>query len=45
MIGIVDETQLTQRCSYKSKNAISYYRFNGTKFPTDLKEGGGFKEG
>jgi hypothetical protein len=37
MIGIVDESQLSQQCSYKSKNAISYYGFNRTKLPTDLK--------
>jgi hypothetical protein len=46
IIGIIDESkQINQRSSHESKNAICYYGWNGRKYPSELNEGGGFKQG
>jgi hypothetical protein len=45
MIGVVDEPkQRNQRCSFISKNSVCYDG-KGSKWPSVVKEGGGFSEG
>lgn len=43
MIGVVNyHTQKDRQCSYNSGNAVAYYGYNGSIFPTAVKEGAGF---
>ncbi len=46
MIGIVDEAkQMNERTSFNSGNAVCYYGYSGSKWPSGVKEGNGFSEG
>lgn len=46
MIGIVDSPkQINQQSSYESSNAVCYHGFKDIKWPSNVKQGNGFKEG
>ncbi len=46
MIGVVDELkQRNQRSSYNSNNAVCYYGYDGSKYPSGGNEGNGFSQG